>query len=730
MSNNNNNNNDNKDINDSNNNNSKMMVSTVQRILSKNPLAIVNGGERREGIMASVCRFHVERPVYQQEELNDEYKSERTSCKSLDDLQSSHRKFRLSSCLTTLIPALNWLVHYQVKDDLFKDCIAGITVAVMHIPQGMAYAMLGNVPPVVGLYMAFFPVIIYSFLGTSRHISMGTFSVTCLMVGKVVLEHSQPMAATLVPDGNSTDVNATSTLPRLAAATPVEVATTVCFIVGMYQLVMYVMRLGVLTSLLSDTLVSSFTAAAAFLVITSQIKDILGIQMPKKYSGNFSIIYTYIAFFQSIDSTNKAALTVSLITITILWSYDDIVKPRLRQVTSVPIPIELIVILAGTLISRFTPLIDENHIRTVGHIAVGLPEPSPPRFDLIPSLLGECFSIAVVAYVIAMSMALTFSTKLKYDLDANQEFLAQGVSNVFGSFFSCMPISASLSRSVIQQVVGGKTQVAGLVSSSIIFCVLLWIGPFFEPLPRCVLASLIVVAVKNVLLQVRAFPKIWRLSFLDGLVYILTFLTVILVEVDIGLIVGFSVSLASILIQGIRPYCCLLGRVPNTDIYVDKTRFNTVDMPGIKIVHYSGGLNFANRGYFKSGIHNLLHFWPRQEINRRNQMIKSNKVGPLEFSNPMNCLILDLAAMHYCDPAGVNTLRSIGEEFKELSIPVYITGASGPVYESFQNNDLISQNLFHFFPTVHDAVLYDQIIRLESANTIIQPLPEENSSTL
>lgn len=183
---------------------------------------------------------------------------------------------------------------------------------------------------------------------------------------------------------------------------------------------------------------------------------------------------------------------------------------------------------------------------------------------------------------------------------------------MFGSFFSCAPFAASLSRSVIQETVGGKTQLASLVSCTILLSVLLWIGPFFEPLPRvsviiciylgthssyytiyqkmpllyqlnepdfllqCVLASLIIVALESVIMQVTMLPKIWKLSILDGLVWIITYLSVIFVEIDIGLLVGLGVSLISLLIQGLKPYTCLLSRVPGTDIYVDKAKYMQV----------------------------------------------------------------------------------------------------------------------------------------------------------
>lgn len=145
-----------------------------------------------------------------------------------------------------------------------------------------------------------------------------------------------------------------------------------------------------------------------------------------------------------------------------------------------------------------------------------------------------------------------------------------------GSFFSCMPFSASLSRSSIQQAVGGKTQLASIVSCTILIVVLMWIGPFFEPLPRAVLASVIVVALKGMLMQVTAFFRFWKLSKMDAAVWIVTFLTVVFVSIDVGLLLGVIMSLLTILILGFKPYTCLLGSIPHTDLYLDVNRYKGV----------------------------------------------------------------------------------------------------------------------------------------------------------
>lgn len=163
---------------------------------------------------------------------------------------------------------------------------------------------------------------------------------------------------------------------------------------------------------------------------------------------------------------------------------NDFLKPKIAKKCSVPVPIELIAVVGGTIFSRYLHLQDVYGIKPIGDIPTGFPELELPKFDLISDLIVDGFTVAMVSYTVSVSMALIFAQKLNYEIDFNQELLAMGGGNVVGSFFSCIPFAASLSRSSIQQSVGGRTQLASLISCGILAVVLLWIGPFFEPLPR------------------------------------------------------------------------------------------------------------------------------------------------------------------------------------------------------------------------------------------------------
>ncbi|XP_018576246.1 solute carrier family 26 member 10 isoform X4 [Anoplophora glabripennis] len=425
-------------------------------------------------------QIRIERPLYEHDQLRQDFYYEKPK-KSFLKNQCKREELNIKNVILRTIPIMQWMPHYRWKTSFLSDVISGFTVAVMHIPQGMAYALLGNVPPVVGIYMAFFPVLVYLFFGTSRHNSMGTFAVACLMTGKAVLEYSDPYYFQTESNSNITVDSITEV--TIIKYSPIEVATAVTITVAIFQLAMYILQLGAVSALLSETLVSGFTTGAAIHVLSSQIKDLLGLKIPR-FKGYFTVFYTLKAVTSEISNFNFAALTISAITIIVTTLNNELLKPIVAKKSSFPVPIELIAVILGTLISRYCQLPELYNITTVGEIPQGLPSPTIPPISLIPTVLLDGFTIAIVTFTITLSMAFIFAQKLNYEVDANQELFAMGTGNIVGSFFSCMPVCASLSRSLIQQVVGGKTQIASLISCGILVIILLWIGPFFEPLPK------------------------------------------------------------------------------------------------------------------------------------------------------------------------------------------------------------------------------------------------------
>ncbi|GJQ80669.1 hypothetical protein Trydic_g9253 [Trypoxylus dichotomus] len=656
--------------------------------------------------------LQVARPVYRQEELHEASNYSKPTTNLRDVFNSKLHSINCFSICISIIPLLSWLPNYKFKQNIISDIICGITVAIMHIPQGIAYGLLGNVHPVVGMYMAFFPVLIYFVFGTSRHISIGTFAIICLMTGQVVATYSNGQSFDMDSGNSSIGNNTIQPFTSVTGRqyTPIEVATAITFAVAVFEMLMYVLRLGVFTNLLSETLVNGFTTAAAIHVVSSQLKDLFGLNLARR-KGYFRVALTFYDALLAVPQANRAAVSISMVAIVIMVINNEICKPRLARITRIPFPIELAAIVMGTAVCYTFDFNLKYGLNIVGEIPTGLPAPALPPFSLMPYIAVDSFIIAIVSYTITISMAFIFAQKAHYEVNANQELLALSLSNFFGSFFSTMPVSAALARSSIQYNVGGVTQIASIVSAFLILIVLLWIGPIFETLPKCILASIIVVSLKSLLVQATMLKKYWKLSKWDALVWVITFLTTVLISLDIGLLSGIIISLLSIFVQGHRPYTCLLGVVPNTDLYLDCKRYKGVqEIEGIKIFHYSGALHFASKAMFKEQLAKKIGFDPAKVLAKQDD-VKCNGEGKVPEQLLVRCIILDFSAVTYVDPVAAQMLRTLAEECKKLGVSLYITNCSGPIFEMLAKCDKYEgkKSLFNIYPTIHDAVLYAKL---------------------
>ncbi|XP_017031000.1 prestin [Drosophila kikkawai] len=646
------------------------------------------------------------------------------------------------SLFTGVIPILQWLPKYSPRRDLPGDIIAGFTVAIMNIPHGMAYGLLAGVSAGNGLYMAVFPVLVYMFLGTSKHISIGTFAVASMMTRKVVDTYSNvedhphyAVSVTNAPTSPLALLNATATILPADPITKLEVVTSLALTVGIVNLLMAFLRLGTLASLLSDPLVNGFTTAAACHVVTAQLKDVLGISVAR-YKGAFKIIYTLIDVIKGVPDTNLVNFGFCVGVIVFMTICNECLKPCLSKRCRFPFPAELIMVIGGTLISKWFDLHDEFDVNLVGNIPSGLPEPVMPRLDLVSKVAVDSIAIAVVTYSIIMSMGLTFAKKHGYEVRANQELFAMGVGNVVGGFFSCIPMACSLSRSVIQDQTGGVSQIASLVSASLVVVTLMWIGPFFSSLPRCVLAGVIIVALKPMFMQARELKKFSKQGKLEMFTWISTFLCVVLIDIDIGLLIGICISLLALYIKGLKPYSCLLGYMPEAPgVYMDLNQHrNAMQVPETRIFRYSGSLNFATSLFFRRALYEAVgldKIPPTKSSDNSNSNSKSPSRGSKSSYSPVSqnggkavsvqftestpsafkVLILDFSMLGHIDVAGCRTLSDVSKELKARGARLLLASPVDRVYDTLVHSMALSEGPFEIFPTLHDCVEYANACR-------------------
>uniref|UniRef100_A0A8C2KUY2 Solute carrier family 26 member 6 n=1 Tax=Cyprinus carpio TaxID=7962 RepID=A0A8C2KUY2_CYPCA len=463
---------------------------------------------------------------------------------------------RFKSCFLSFVPLLTWLPRYPFRENAIGDLISGISVGIMHLPQGMAYALLAAVPPVFGLYSSFYPILIYFIFGTSKHISVGTYAVMSVMIGSVT-ERLAPDSDFMIP-GN--DTNSTSLDIVSRDAERVKIAATVTFLSGIFQLLLGLVRFGFVVTYLSEPLVRAYTTAAAIHVIVSQLKYSFA-----TYVLILFTLFIYFSFFLQtiiedcalLGQTNIGTLVVSIVTIIGLVAAKELSALAARKIP-IPIPVELITIIIATVVSWQMDLKTEYGVEVVGKIPSGLQAPVAPAVSLLGSMVGDAFALAVVGYGIAISLGRIFALKYAYKVDSNQELIALGLSNSIGGLFNCFAISCSMSRSMVQVSTGGKSQVAGAISALVILVILLKIGELFEELPKAVLAAIIYVNLQGMMKQFGDIRSLWRTNKFSC--YSLCFLTQL-------------------------PKYSILGQVPGTDIYKPVEDYNQVTMTTIIAIY-------------------------------------------------------------------------------------------------------------------------------------------------
>uniref|UniRef100_A0A674J1U5 Solute carrier family 26 member 6 n=1 Tax=Terrapene triunguis TaxID=2587831 RepID=A0A674J1U5_9SAUR len=496
------------------------------------------------------------------------------------------------SLLFRFLPILSWLPRYPVRDWLLGDIVSGFSVGIMHLPQGLAYALLAGVPPVTGLYSSFYPVFLYFLFGTSRHISVGPFAVISVMIGSVT--------GSLMPDSNFMDpVNGTNETVLNEArrdSARVELVATLTILVGVFQMALGMLQFGFVVTYLSEPLVRGYTTAAAVQVLVSQLKYVFGVEVAEQ-SGPLSMFAV-----SRLPQTNVGALVTSLIAMAAILAV-KLLSAKFASKLPMPIPIELITIIVSTGISYGAGLKAKFGISVVGDIPSGMKPPVAPNVSYFGQVVGNAFAIAVVGYAICISLGKIFALKHGYKVNSNQELIALGICNFVGGFFQCFSISCSMSRTLVQETTGGNSQVAGVIASLVILVTILKIGQLFQDLPKAILAAIIIVNLKGMFKQFTDIRTLWRSNRIDLLIWLVTFVATLLLNLDMGLGVSVAFALLTVIFRTQMPRYSILGQVSNTDIYRDVGEYNkTEEIPGVKIFRSSATVYFANAELYAEAL--------------------------------------------------------------------------------------------------------------------------------
>lgn len=566
--------------------------------------------------------------------------------------------------LKRLLPVLNGRALYG-KFELRTELMAGLTVAALLVPQGIAYALLAGLPPVMGLYASILPMIMYALTGSGRQTSVGPVTVDSLML-----------------------VLGLSTIATAGTAAYIALATLLTAVIGVSQLAMGALRLGFLVNFLSYPVLAGFTSAVAIITALGQLHHLLGIhqaQFPYLYEAVFDVL-------SRTSETNLATLAIGLSCILLLLGFTKL-SPK------APGPLTMVAV--ATALS-FAFGLDQHGVKVLGDIPRGLPELTLPDLEWaqIKQLLPLALTMGLVGFAQTISVGKSLGNKYGYDIDANRELTALGLANVSSSVSQGYVVSGSLGRSALNATAGARTPLAAIVSALCILLTALFFTPLFRYLPDVTLAAILVVSSLR-LIDTREIRYLFNVKITEGLLLVFTFLATLSFGVMQGLLLGIVASILLFITLNTRPYTAILGRLPSTNIFRNVEHFPEAEtIPGLVILRIDASLYFANVVFLKERIH---------EICRR-------------YEGELRALILDASAVNDLDSSADTALHQLSDEFKKQGIEFYIAGVKAPVREVMQRSGLYSTlGGDHFFFTIDAAVRRFLDKSREAGRRIVDP---------
>ncbi|XP_076940699.1 putative sulfate transporter 3.3 [Bidens hawaiensis] len=580
--------------------------------------------------------------------------------------QSTKQKWLLA--FQYIFPILQWIPHYNLNL-LKSDVVSGLTIASLAIPQGISYAKLANLPPIVGLYSSFVPPLVYAVLGSSKDLAVGPVSIASLLMGSMLRQEVSP---TLDP------------------ILYLQLAFTSTFFAGLFQASLGFLRLGFIIDFLSKATLIGFMAGAAIIVSLQQLKALLGITHFTKEMGLVPVMSS--VFHNTKEwSWQTILMGFCFLIFLLVTRHISIKKPKLFWI-SAGAPL-LSVVVSTLFVFAFKA---QNHgISVIGKLEQGLNPPSWNMLHFRGSHIGLVLKTGLITGIISLTEGIavgrTFAAIKNYQVDGNKEMIAIGVMNAVGSTTSCYVTTGAFSRSAVNHNAGAKTAVSNIIMSVTVMITLLFLMPLFQYTPNLVLGTIIVTAVVG-LVDLPAAYQIWKVDKFDFVVMLSAFFGVIFISVQEGLALAVGISIFKMVLQMTRPKTVVLGNIPGTHIFRNKHQYkDAVSVPGFLILSIQAPISFANSNYLNERILRWIQDYEEEEMKSHSD---------LKF------LILDLAAVSAIDANGVMFFQELRRVLEKKGVELVLVNPVGEVVEKLQKvdgtHDLLQPN--NLYLTVGEAV--------------------------
>lgn len=547
----------------------------------------------------------------------------------------------------SIFPALKWLKTYQFTH--FKpDVVAALIVLAMLVPQGMAYAMLAGLPPVMGIYASILPMIIYALTGSSTTLSIGPVAIISMMVFSAL----HPLFA-------------------IGSTAYIEAACLLTVMVGIISLILGLFRFGFLIQLISHPVIQSFIIASALLIALGQFKFLLDIPLQTnnipEFIGSLVNNFHHISFPSVVLGLAAIAILVFLPK----WVQSDFLNKI--------IPLLLVL---SSIIVVYVFSLDQHGLKTVGIIPTGLPSFHFPTWnlDLVQKLLPSAFMIAMISFVESLAIAQATALQKRDDLNSNQELIALGLANIAAGINTGFAVSGSLSRTVVNTDAGAKTPMSGIMSSLLMIAVSLYFTSFFQNLPLTILAATIFVSIWK-LVTFLPFFETWKYSKADGLAMWATFFGVTCIDISTGLVIGIILTFILLLWRISRPHIAVIGLVEGTQHFRNVSRYDVLTAETITSFRIDENLNFLNAHVLKGYI-----------------------ITELSHNPQIQHVVINCSSISNIDLSAVEMLEELNGELLQLGIQLHLSEVKSPVMDRLNSSRLINMLSGKIFLSHYQAI--------------------------
>lgn len=569
----------------------------------------------------------------------------------------------MSATLEHFIPAVRWLRAYR-RADLTGDITAGIITAILLIPQAMAYSVLAGLPPEIGLYASIAPPMLYALFGSSRALAVGPVAVASLMVAAAV-------GAVAVP----------GTAEYYAAA------LILALMIGLFLLVLGIARLGFVANFLSHPVMAGFTSAAAIVIAISQLKHLLGLSPPRTESVDGILLY----IASHLGDANVAAIAIGAGSIFLLLMSRRYLEAGLAWL---PLPKAMLkagakagplfVVAAMTGLAATLNLEQAVGLNVVGAIPAGLPPLTVPDFALERwlELAPSAALIALVSFVESVAIAQFLASKRRQKIDVNRELTGLGIANIGAAFTGGSPVCGGFSRSAVNFSAGANTQLAAIVTASLIALSVMFFTPLFYHLPLAVLAAIVIVAVLG-LVDVKSLRRSWAYSKSDAAAWVATFAVVIAQGIEAGIAVGVVVSIALFLWRSSRPHIAIVGRLGESEHFRNVERHRVRTCSHVLAIRVDESLFFANARYIETYLLTAVADQPK-----------------------VTDVVLICSAVNAIDSSALESLENIITELHNAAVTFHLAEVKGPVMDRLEKVGFLKHlGNGKVFLSTHDAFI-------------------------